>query len=74
MTVYAMRAVIMFDCCLEISTRALCLNPVSMVINWGLPVFTLEQQRLEEFSYRCYCCPSTLLLNKLARKMRADSV
>lgn len=40
MTVHTMRAVIMFDCCHRISAQAavvaLCLNPVSMVINWGL--------------------------------------
>ena len=36
---HTMRAVLMFDCCHRISAQAavvaLCLNPVSMVINWG---------------------------------------
>lgn len=41
-----MRAVIVFDCCHQISAQApvvaLCINPVRIVINWGLMVFTLE--------------------------------
>lgn len=41
-----MRAVIMFDCGHWVAVQAavvgLCLNPVSMVMNWGLMVFTLE--------------------------------
>lgn len=49
MTAQTTRAVIMFDCCHWISAQAafvtLFLNPVSMVINWGLIVFTLEQQQ-----------------------------
>lgn len=41
-----MRAVIMLDCCHQISAQApvvaLCINPVKIVINWGLTVFILE--------------------------------
>lgn len=83
MTVHTMRAVIMFDCCHRISAQAavvaLCLNPVSMVINWGSDgVYSgvaAAAARLEDCSYRCYCRHCfTQLVNKLAGKIRADSV
>ena len=79
MTVHTMRAVMMFDCCHRISARAaavaLCLNPVSMVINRGLMVFTLEKRRRgwRNALIAVIARRFTQLVNKPVGKIRADS-
>lgn len=60
-----------FDCCHQISAGAavvaLCLNPVSMVINWGLMVFTLEERRQGCRNALIAVIAANALLDKLGR-------